>query len=638
VDAFHQAVGARLPENRILSHDLLEGSYARAGLVSDVVLFEDFPSAYPVDVSRRHRWMRGDWQIAPWLLPRVPGAGGRGRINPLSILSQWKILDNIRRSLIPIAMLALLLIGWFLPGQAAFFTLLVGAIFLIPSILTALEQLTRQMNELKFTRRLRLIARSVGREALQECFVFSCLPYDAMLSLDAIGRTVLRVCITRRKMLEWRTARDAQQSHRNSLAGFYVSMMGQIVITAIAAAGVFYLHRPGIGITAPILGLWLLAPGVAWWLSLPSRSAIPRLLERDKSFLRQVARRTWRFFETYVTVEDHFLPPDNFQEDPPRGVAHRTSPTNIGLSLLANLAARDFAFICLGTMINRTTQAMETLDKLPRYRGHFYNWYDTRTLECLRPPYISTVDSGNLAAHLLTLAAGFDTLAGEKIVPEYLFDGLEATLHCALEASAPLGALGDDLRQRPRTLSGAHGLLQKFRGSAETALREAGSGADGELRYWLSALAEQCRQFEAELAELAPWIELQPPQELIQQSIGELHPLLRRLDETPTLAQCAAMEGALNDAIAAAGDSDYSRKLRAAVAGGAERAAARLAQLSRLAVRCRELADVEYEFLYDPVRRLLALGYHVAEHRLDAGYYDLLASEARLGSFMAIAQ
>jgi cellobiose phosphorylase len=651
VDAFQKAVGDRLPENRILSHDLLEGSHARAGLVSDVILIEDFPSSYSVDVSRRHRWMRGDWQIAPWLFPRVPSAGGRRAPNPISVLSRWKILDNLRRSLIPVAILALVIAGWFIPGLEIFSTLLVLGIFLLPSLLSAFEQLTRRMESLAFGPRVRFIAKAVGRQILQECFNFACLPYDAFLSLDAMLRTGFRVFITGRKMLEWRTARDAHQSSRQSLPGFYLSMASQAFIAAAVSVALWRVQSPAIFAAAPILLIWIIAPGVAWWLSLPLKSAAPRLSDEHQRFLRIAARRIWRFFETYVTSADNFLPPDNFQEDPPCGIAHRTSPTNMGLSLLANLTAYDFGYIPAGQMLERVNDTFAAMDKLTRYRGHFLNWYDTRTLEPLRPQYVSTVDSGNLAGHLLTLAAGLDAMAEEKIVPLSLVNGLSDTLDAAIEAArtgaaqdivARLARIAGEMRETPRTLSGIYLLLQRIAGLSADALRAAAPASGGELHYWLSALGQQSRRFITDLVFLAPWVDVSPPPELLRQSIGELHPLLRRLDELPTLAEVAAIESSLQgllDNVSTAGSGrDYFQRLAAAVAAGANNAVQRISILQKTATHCRELADIEFEFLYDPVRRLLALGYHVAEHRLDAGYYDLLASEARLASFVAIAQ
>ena len=236
VDALQRSIGGRFPENRILSHDLLEGAYARAGLVSDVMLFEDFPSSYPADVSRRYRWIRGDWQIAPWLLPRVPGgaAGGPGASNPLSGLSQWKIFDNIRRSLVPVALLALLFAGWFVSGSAMYFTLVVVGILVLPSLLTAASELARRPADMPPGQHGRFVVRTFARQASREVFALGTLPHEAFVSLEAIVRTASRVLVTGRKLLEWRTASDAQRAARAGLGGFYASMWAVLAMAAAA--------------------------------------------------------------------------------------------------------------------------------------------------------------------------------------------------------------------------------------------------------------------------------------------------------------------------------------------------------------------------------------------------------------------
>ncbi|MEO6434581.1 MAG: glucoamylase family protein, partial [Tepidisphaeraceae bacterium] len=681
VDALQQAIGGRFPENRILSHDLLEGAYARAGLVSDVVLFEDFPAAYVADVNRRHRWIRGDCQIAPWVLPTVPGDGARRVRNTLSGLSRWKIFDNLRRSLVPVALLGLLLLGWFVPGAALLFTLVAITVLLVPGLLVAATDLARRPADLPFEQHGRNVARTFGRQVLRESFAIASLPYDAFISLDAITRTGTRVLVSRSKLLEWRTASDAQRSARCDLGGFYVSMWIQSALTTIVALALVGLSAGSLPIAIPVLAMWMLAPAAAWWLSRPLHAAQPRLSDADRVFLRTVARRTWRFFETYITAADNDLPPDNFQEDPPRGIAHRTSPTNIGLTLLANLGAHDFGYITVGELIDRTGRTLGTTERLQRYRGHLYNWYDTRTLEPLRPMYVSTVDSGNLAGHLLTLAAGLHLLDQQPIFARTAFTGLAATLDVLVDVASgqandssglPVPQAPPDLRDKvariraylleatPNTLFASHLLLRRLVASAA----ELGSGVQShpaeELKWWIAAFENQSRQAIAELNYLAPWIELPPPTELMWKQGDaaklarqtELRDLLRRLDDAPTLADAARLELALVPAIdavlageaEAAGDpsrmssDDWVRRMRSAIVQGSERAAERLSELRRLAARCVEQADIDYEFLYDRDRHLLAIGFNVDEHRLDAGFYDLLASEARLGSFIAIAQ
>ncbi len=510
-----------MPENRVLSHDLLEGGYARSGLVSDVLLFEDYPSSYPADMSRRSRWVRGDWQIAPWLMPRVRDGHGQRVRNPLSGLSRWKILDNIRRSLMPAALLGLLVLGWLLPGAALLCTVIVAAILLLPAVLNGAAELRRRPADLPIMFHARQVAYAVTRQVLQQAFVLASLPYDATVSLDAIRRTLFRLLLTGRGLLEWRTAREAQRSVRSDLAGFYSLMWIAPLTAALALLVISLARRDALAIAAPVIGSWFVAPAVAFLLSRPIRAPRPHLTAEDLSFLGMVSRRTWRYFETFVDSDDNHLPPDNFQEDPPKGVAHRTSPTNIGMSLLANLAAYDFGYIPVTGVIERTTRTLATLDKLQRYRGHFYNWYDTRTLEPLRPLYVSTVDSGNLAAHLLTLASGLDELANDKIFrPAVALAGLGWTLEALLEtartSAAPAGReviarlerLRDKLRTPAKTLADCRTLLQQVANASNELASTLGPNADDELKWWPRAVEQQCHTFLQDLDELASSAEI----------------------------------------------------------------------------------------------------------------------------------
>ena len=654
VDTLQRALGGRLPENRILSHDLLEGAYARAGLVSDVVLFEDYPSTYAADVSRRYRWMRGDWQIARWLFGGVPGAGGRATRNPISLLSRWKVLDNLRRSLVPIALLVLLLAGWRMPGAALFATLVVAGILLFPGLLAAAAELARRPTELPRHLHTREIGRALGRQLLREGFALACLPYDAFVAFGAIARTAVRVFITRRKLLEWQTARDAQRGARDrDVAGAYLTMWVAPFGAIAAAVGLGIQHRAALPSAAPVIALWALAPGLVGWLGRRLRPPRPQLNVSDLVFLRTLARRTWRFFETFVGPEDNHLPPDNFQENLPQGRAHRTSPTNIGMALVANLAAYDFGYVSAGEVIERTNLTMRAMDRLARHRGHFYNWYDTRTLEPLLPMYVSTVDSGNLAGVLLTLAAGLNEMPEHKLLRGELFAGLCDTLDLIAQAAPaaaprfadPIAALRTQLERPPATLLEARVLLARLVSSARELTSLVSSAAVDELTVWAGAFETQCRRAFDQLSQVAPWVELPPAPEL-----GELRESLARLDQGPTLAETARLDETLVPALdralaetardAAAPDRHHQwlTQLRAALLLASERAAARIVELRRLAVRCAEISDIDFSFLYDKDRRLLSIGYNVGDHRLDASFYDLLASEARLASYVAIAQ
>lgn len=677
VDALQQVLGNRLPDNRVLSHDLLEGAYGRAGLVSDVILFEDYPPTYTADMGRRHRWIRGDWQIARWLLPRVPAGGdARHASNPLSALSRWKILDNLRRSLVPLALLGFLLTGWLVPGAAVPFTLAALGILLLPALLAAGNDLLRRPADMPLVRHGRDIAHAAARQIGREAFALATLPYDAFLCADAILRTLWRVHVSGRNLLEWRTARDAQRGAQAGVAGFYRSMWIAPALAAVATLGLALLpaRLPGsLAVAAPILVLWFLAPAIAWWLSRPLQAPRPRLTGEDYTFLRLVSRRTWRYFETFVGPADNYLPPDNAQEDPPVGAAHRTSPTNIGLALLSNLGAYDFGYVTAGEVMSRTGRTLDTIDRMQRYRGHLYNWYDTRTLEPLRPMYVSTVDSGNLAGHLLTLAAGLNGIPADPIFRPAVLAGLQDTLDVALEEarkeSGTVGATADvvarltrirsHLKDVPPTLTGSFQALQRMVAAAGGLVGAADTRSGAEIRAWTRAVEDQCRYTLDELKHLAPWVEVPAPGEPIWTNqdfervgrLAQLRATLLELDRIPTLSQVAGLELTivpLIDSLLAPASRDTSadgrqaeawlNAIRAALLQAAERAAHRVAELRQLAARCTELADIDYQFLYDRDRHLLAIGYNVADRRLDASFYDLLASEARLASYVAIAQ
>jgi len=620
--AVRQSMTETFPENRILSHDLLEGAYGRAGLVSDVTLFEDYPSARAADASRRARWIRGDWQIARWLFRRVPVPGGsQRRRNPISRLSQWKILDNLRRSLVPIALITLVGFALVIPTVAVSSLLLVAATLFVPCLVTSLAALARRPEEVASGVHVRDLADQAVQQTAREAFAFACLPADAALHLTSIVVAGVRVLITKRNLLEWRTAADAQRSARTSLAGAYASSwispaMGVVIAVA---SGLGLIHD--LWLAAPIALVWLVAPALAWWVSRPLVAVRAKLSSDDRTFLRALARRTWRFFETYVSTEDNHLPPDNVQEDPPVGVAHRTSPTNIGLSLLANLAAYDFGYIASDTVIARTSSTFATLARLQRYRGHFYNWYDTKTLEPLRPMYVSTVDSGNLAGHLLTLASGLIELGEHRIVRDELLAGLTDTLDLLEQLGVAVPAARALLREPLPTLSAARERLMALSAISLT------DTAGGEPAWWARAFESQCRDAAAELELIAPWIALEAP---ISAELRD------KLDAIPTLAEVARLEATV---ASLHGSTDARvQQLIAAVALGAERATRRLTELRDLAVRATELGDHDYEFLYDRARHQFAIGYNVVDHRVDASFYDLLASEARLASFVAIAQ
>jgi cellobiose phosphorylase len=628
VDAFQRAMAGRFPENTILSHDLLEACHARSALVCDVEFYEEFPSRYNVDMDRRYRWIRGDWQITQWLLPRVPGPDARRIANPLSVLSQWKIFDNLRRSLVPLALLVLLLGSWLLvPELGGLGLLLVVGIIALPGVLAALVNALRKPHDLPWTMHLREVAGSGARQLGQIFLTLAFLAYDAFISVDAIGKTLVRLLVTRKRLLEWQTSSDSERTTRADLADFYATMW--IAPGVALAAGLFLVmrHPAQLIFALPLLLVWLAAPWIAWWISQPIESATPDLSPTQLVFLRRIARLTWHFFDTFVCALENWLPPDNFQEIPAPTIATRTSPTNMGLALLANLAARDFGYLPVGGLIERTQATLTTMQRLDRHRGHFYNWYETRTLKPLLPLYISSVDSGNLAGHLLTLAAGLREQADEKIFTPQIFVGLRDTvkvLRDLVPENKLLAELDTKLASTPDSLRAAFAWLQ----SATIQAKQIAAALVNEAQAisgWAKILQRDCEAHLAELRFLAPWL---------PSAAAKLEVKFAQPDQELTLRQVSRLDQSPGQ-FAEAGDSDVelARCLREA----SDHARQRLLALETLAKQCDELAAMDFAFLFNVARDLFATGFNVTERRFDSGFYDLLASEARLCSYVAIA-
>lgn len=614
VDAFEHALEGRLPENRILSHDLLEGCYARAGLVSDVRLYEDYPERYAADAKRRARWIRGDWQLLPWLMPWTPRPGSGWERNRLSLLSRGKLLDNLRRSLVPPAALVLLVAGWLYAENPAAWTVWVLALWFAPPLIGMLRDALSVPDDTPLEAHYIKVGRGTLQSLLRAATQIACLPYEALLAGGAVLRTLWRMAITRRHLLQWNPSSEVERRLGGDRgAEWRVMAPGSLLALALVAV-VAVLRPQALPLALPFLLAWTFAPALMAWLGRPPAEIVAELSGTQRAFLGRLARRTWSFFQAWVREQDNWLPPDNIQEHPALVVARRTSPTNIGLSLLANLSAWDFGYLQQGAVAERTALAFGTLDQLPRHRGHFLNWYDTETLAPLPPRYVSTVDSGNLAGHLLTLRQGLLALVDAPVLAPHTFDGLADTLGVLDEerqrlrpGDAPLAEALSHLRQRlvatradlPRGAAEALARLQELAGLADTVLAQwpaPVSPQDGDL-HWPALFAAECHAGCAALADIP-----------VDASADADAPV-------PSLRQLAALPGT----------------------AGAD-ARARIEQLQDLAHRAGQFSLMEYGFLFYRSRKLLSIGYNVDDHRLDNSFYDLLASEARLCAFVAIAQ
>ena len=600
IDSFEAALAERVPDSTLLSHDLFEGIFARAGLVSDVEVVEEFPARYDVAALRHHRWARGDWQLLPWIFGRGPIAAADRKRSAIPAIGRWKMLDNLRRTLSAPAAIIALLAGWALPFHAAaIWTSFVIATIVLPTLIPAAAAVIPQRSGITARSYLWALGGDLRLALAQSGLMIISLAHQATLMGDAIARTLIRLLVTRRHLLEWVTAAQVKTGPRLDLMGFYRQMAGAVVIAALAMIIVGSGGHATWPLALPFAALWFASPAIARWTSRspPVAGRLP-MSEGDARILRLTARRTWRFFETFVTAADHMLPPDNFQEDPAPVLAHRTSPTNIGLYLLATVSARDFGWTGTIGAVERLEATLATMGKLARFRGHLFNWYDTQDLRPLDPRYISSVDSGNLAGHLIALANACREWRHHPVADRRRLAGIADAIELTREEAS---RLRDE--RRMQTVTWRH-LEDALAGLAADVRSATGDGEDiaqrlAALMVGAETLSDIARAFAIERgddigADLQFWAE--------------------------------AARGAIE-----------SHRLDLACPGDAASAlAARLEALENSA-RATALA-MEFGFLLDRDRRLLSIGYRVAEDSLDPSCYDLLASEARLASFVAIAK
>ena len=663
VAAFTASLEGRVPYNTLLSHDLFEGIFARAGLVTDIELFEEFPTDYEVAAGRQYRWARGDWQLLPWIV-----GGG------IPLIGVWKIADNLRRTLSAPAAWLTLLAAWILGGAASIvWTTFVLATIALPALLPVFAEIVPARAGISKRTHLRGVARTFAISAAQIGLGIAFLAHQAWLMGDAAARTLVRIYLTRRRLLEWTTAAQAEREISRDISGVYRRMRPALLLTGVAAAVVALMRPESLAVAGPFFLLWSLSPLAARWVSRPShRSPTQDLSPQAADLLRLTARRTWRFFETFVGPDDAFLPPDNFQEDPRPVVAHRTSPTNIGLYLLSVVSARDFGWVGILDTLDRLEATLGTMSRLERFRGHFYNWYDTGgALRPLEPRYVSTVDSGNLAAHLLTLGSACRRAVHESLLHDQAFQGIDDAVHLAGEAAR---ALPDDRRTQTVTLRQlaetretlAAGLRGAPVGLADTAARlrhlaadadtfvdvsraltnERGEPESSDVLVWARAARTSIGSHERDLDTLLPWLsrlDAGSP-ELLKAVAAGLSPAPTAADLSDrcqaAIVELASQRDAAKREGEARGD-DVVRidQLIADLERSGAAAAALVGRLTAVTRMADELLDaMQFGFLFHPSRKVFSIGYRVTDGSLDAGAYDLLASEARLASFIAIAK
>ncbi len=609
LDGFERAMAGRVPENAMLSHDLFEGSFARAGLVTDIELFDEFPSHYLESAARQHRWARGDWQLLPWLLGRAPLVEGQRSRSPLPGVARWKMVDNLRRSLSALLSLATLVAAWTLPGlPAVAWTAFVLAAVVVPPAVPVLAGLRPRRRGISKRSHLRAVGSDMALAAAHVALGLTFIPHQAALMTDAIVRTLSRLWFTRRNLLEWTTASQTKGSLDLDLAGFYRHMAGAVGVAIAVGALVATVKPSAVVVAAPFVLLWLLSPVVAWWVSQPAADATGvQLSAADVVTLRLTARRTWRFFERFVGPEDNALPPDNFQDDPVPVVAHRTSPTNIGMYLLAIVTARDFGWIGTTEMVERIEATLSTVAGLQRLHGHLYNWYDTRDLRPLEPVYVSSVDSGNLCAALLVLSNACRAMVDRPLAAAIASSGIGDAVALARTAAA---GIGDE--RRTQTL-GRRQLAEALE-PLELAGPVEGSGVGPTPEAWAARLGELATSART-LTDVVAALTAERGDDID----GEL----------------GTWAGAVRSAV-----DSHVRDLDSRDTDGEAPAAAALARrLQAIADQAQQLfRETDFGFLFDSTRKLFSIGFRVRDGTPDPSNYDLLASEARLASFLAIAK
>ncbi len=620
VDAFEQATLGRFPENSLLSHDLIEGSYARAGLATDITLYDDYPTRYFTYTRRKHRWIRGDWQLLPWLAGRVPGPDGP-EPNRLSLLSRWKLLDNLRRSTVEIAQLAFIVAGWtVLPGSPLRWTVLGLGAIAAPWLVSLLLAAIRPPLDKSWRAYYAAVFQDALVSAPQFGLAVAFLPHQAWVSADAILRTAWRMLVTRRHLLDWQTASQTERVIAGDTRVVWRTMWPAVAVVIAIALGiaVFVASReasPGLwqllAAVVPLTLLWSASPAIAHALSAPSVHHERRFPAKLRPSAMRYALLHWKYFERFVGADTNWLAPDNFQDDPSPVVAMRTSPTNIGLQLLSTVSAYDLGFISLDQMTRRLELALQSMERMRRFRGQFFNWYDLKDLRVLEPAYISTVDSGNLAGHLVALRQ-----ACLAVRPNSPFDGrtwraLATSFNLAherlraAEAGAPPASAS--------ALATAHDRLDAARVvlRLQWASRRGGpaSGSDEPAPDVARSLA----------ALIVPLAEAREALSMAQLPPETLASTVEWIEWSATLVE------------------EHRKRLTAAA--GNEVGPELASRLEVIADRAYAYAmEMDFRFLYDESRKLFAIGYRLGAHALDPSYYDLLASEARLASFIAIAK
>ncbi|NGP89889.1 GH36-type glycosyl hydrolase domain-containing protein [Fodinibius halophilus] len=629
VRAFYRVLDQRFPEDRILSHDLIESTYLRAGLMTNIELFDGYPTNYDSYSKRNHRWTRGDWQIARWMFKTVPTAEEKVE-NPINLLSRWKIFDNLRRSLNPLFLTLFFISAWFLvPGSAIFWTLAAFGIIAFPIFISFSTDIVNRPKRVKWKLYFEKVRSNLRINTIQSVSTLAILPHQAVIQVDAVCRSLWRLSVSKKNLLEWTTSFQAEKESSSTLKHYFRTMISSVILGIGVLTAAFFIDPVKLWLVSPFALLWIGSPWLAWVSGRPYEKEDEELSEADKDKIHNYARRTWFYFEQFVNDTYFWLPPDNDQEDPPQPTTARTSPTNIGLTLLATQAAHELGYITFDEFLNRIHNTLTSLTELDRYKGHFYNWYEIRLGEVLSPKYISTVDSGNLAAGLIVTKQAVQRLFYKQPLNNKFWDGLEVTISTVQsvvsdmkrqtagysEICQNMNQCVDDMLillddERPNTVAESIALLQKLKDVAcrlcgENLMQLRSSLGDKgveDFRFWLERPLQQIENYKDELSYFSGI----SPEELMSSPAESLEQL-------------------------SSGDDQYPNAIK--------KLKEWQIKVKDIRNKCQRLvSEMDFTFLYLKKKSLFSIGYNVEKAELDKGTYDLLASEARIASIIAIAK
>ncbi len=672
VNVFEAALKDRVPENALLSHDLFEGIFARCGFISDLEFFDDFPSHTEVSSSRMDRWARGDWQLLPWI------CGDKSKSVPY--IGRWKMLDNLRRTLSAPGMLFTLIASWFLPhAPHVLWTSFIILALAFPLFLPFISGLIPDTRKRKKISRFRILLHDFLTGFQQVIVLLSLLMYHAVLMLDSIACTLYRLFISKRNLLKWVTVAQEKNSSNLSLKYFFNRHKTALSFSIILGIMFLFLKSDSVALFAgSFILLWIMSPVIAWYISQPpTTDPVEPLTDEGIKTFRLIARRTWRFFTTFITKENNLLPPDNFQEDPQPALAYRSSPTNFGLYLLSTISAKDFGWIGIGEMIDRLESTLLVLDDLPRFKGHFYNWYDLKTRQALLPQYISSVDSGNFAGHLLVVSQTCKEILQNPLPTLSKIDGIQDAIYLLKESLLKIDGkrrtLTVNLDHLQIAINDIEKLLKDFPQTpceyfsrwesllvsvnvltdiAKTFSQEHGESDCGEVLFWSLQISSDIKSHLSDYEQILSWAKLLDkynlPSDISDEEKEQIMLLLK--DEILKLSlsdlciyyeKIAKKLTSLQKKYSYNNNSSNTRNYIDTLIYVIEKSSfackVLMSKLGAISTISSKLFDeMDFKFLFDSNRNLFSIGFNVSDSHLDASYYDMLASEARLTSFIAI--